>query len=61
MLHVSDAKLLPVIYHRKVDKSDQYVTGSFGKDPMIFNIQKHEDHVKARRRIAQPVSSHAYI
>lgn len=37
MLSVSDATKLPVIYHRFADKSQHYITGSFGKTESIFN------------------------
>jgi hypothetical protein len=56
MLMCSDPKMLPVIYHRRADKADHYVTGSFGKTPGVFNIQPHEAHAVARKKIAQPVS-----
>ncbi|KAI5845680.1 putative cytochrome P450 monooxygenase [Morchella snyderi] len=56
MLLVSDPKMLPEIYHRRADKADHYVTGSFGKTPSVFNIQPHEVHAAARKRIAQPYS-----
>lgn len=56
MLLVSDPKMLPEIYHRRADKADHYVTGSFGKTPSVFNIQSYEVHAAARKRIAQPVS-----
>lgn len=55
LLIVSDPKMLPAIYHRRADKSDYYVTGSFGKVASVFNIQPHEVHAAARKRIAQPV------
>lgn len=57
MLIVSDPKMLPAIYHRRADKADHYVTGSFGKVASVFNIQPHETHAAARKRIAQPVRS----
>ncbi|KAL0636450.1 hypothetical protein Q9L58_004599 [Maublancomyces gigas] len=48
--------MLPAIYHRRADKADHYVTGSFGKVASVFNIQPHEAHAAARKRIAQPYS-----
>jgi hypothetical protein len=56
MLIVSDPKMLPEIYHRRADKADHYVTGSFGKTASVFNVQSHGEHAVARKKIAQPVS-----
>ncbi|KAI5791044.1 putative cytochrome P450 monooxygenase [Pyronema domesticum] len=56
MLMCSDPKMLPVIYHRRADKSNHYGPGGFGKTPGVFNIQSHDDHVVARKLIASPYS-----
>lgn len=55
MLVCNDPKLLPVIYHRRADKTNHYSPGGFGKTPGIFNVQLHAEHAAARKLIAQPV------
>lgn len=57
LLVVSDATLLPTIYHRYVDKSQHYITGSFGKIESVFNMQKHKQHAHHRKIVAGPVCS----
>ena len=54
-LVVSDATLLPTIYHRYVDKSQHYITGSFGKMESVFNMQRHKEHAFHRKIVAGPV------
>jgi hypothetical protein len=56
MLHVSEAKTLPVIYHRQVNKSKFYITGSFGRTEAIFNMLEHRTHAYFRKYIAGPYS-----
>ncbi|KAK1625356.1 flavonoid 3',5'-hydroxylase [Colletotrichum phormii] len=41
MLLVSDATKLPEIYHRNANKSQHYITGSFGKSESLLNMQDH--------------------
>ena len=55
MLCVNDASKLPVIYHRQADKSKHYITGSFGKTEMLFNMQDWKQHAYHRKLIAGPV------
>lgn len=61
MLVCNDPKQLPVIYHRRADKSNHYSPGGFGKPPGIFNIQTHSEHAVARKLVAQPVVPTPYI
>lgn len=56
MLLVSDATKLPVIYARNVNKSKHYITGSFGKDESLFNMQDAAVHSKFRKIAASPYS-----
>jgi hypothetical protein len=56
MLLVSDSKKLPEIYHRNADKSNFYVTGSFGETEAILNIKSHRAHAKFRKLVAGPYS-----
>ena len=58
LLLCSDATKLPDIYHRKADKSNFYVMGSFGKTESVFNIQKWQQHAAARKLIASSVSKY---
>jgi len=56
MLLVSDATKLPVIYNRNASKSKHYITGSFGKDESLFNMQDARVHAKFRKIAAGPYS-----
>ena len=56
----SDASKLPDIYHRKVNKSGFYVTGSLGETESVFNIQEWRQHAAARKSIAGPVRKKPY-
>ncbi|OLN87949.1 Pisatin demethylase 1 [Colletotrichum chlorophyti] len=56
MLLVSDAKKLPEIYHRNANKSQHYITGSFGKTESLFNMQDHAVHARFRKIAAAPYS-----
>ena len=56
MLLVSDATKLPVIYSRNADKSKHYITGSFGKDESLFNMQPTSVHARYRKIAASPYS-----
>lgn len=49
--------MVPIIYHSRAEKSDHYTCGSLGKVASVVNIQPHEAHAIARRKIAQPVCS----
>lgn len=49
MLLVSDATKLPEIYHRNANKSQHYITGSFGKSESLFNMQDHKQHSYFRK------------
>ncbi|QPC70454.1 hypothetical protein HYE68_001206 [Fusarium pseudograminearum] len=56
MLLVSDATELPKIYNRHANKSKHYITGSFGKDESLFNMQDSVMHAKYRK-VAAPLYS----
>ncbi|ROT39950.1 flavonoid 3',5'-hydroxylase [Sodiomyces alkalinus F11] len=56
MLLVSDATKLPVIYSRNANKSKHYITGSFGKDESLFNMQDSAIHARFRKIAAAPYS-----
>lgn len=56
MLLVSDATKLPVIYSRNASKSRHYITGSFGKDESLFNIQDAGVHSRLRKIAAASYS-----
>ena len=55
LLAVSDSTKLPDIYHRYADKSKHFITGSFGKTEMVFNMQNWKEHAYHRKLIAGPV------
>ncbi|KAF8427288.1 putative cytochrome P450 monooxygenase [Tirmania nivea] len=53
LLLVSDPKMLPVIYQRKADKTDFYITGTLGKGAeSVFNTRAHHDHYRLRKKLA---------
>ncbi|KAL0935890.1 flavonoid 3',5'-hydroxylase [Colletotrichum truncatum] len=54
MLLVSDPTKLPEIYHRNANKSQHYVTGSFGEIESLFNMQDHTTHARFRKIAAAP-------
>ncbi|KAI8260620.1 hypothetical protein K4K53_001693 [Colletotrichum sp. SAR 10_77] len=54
MLLVTDATKLPEIYHRNANKSQHYITGSFGKTESLFNMQDHTVHARYRKIAAAP-------
>ncbi|KAJ4387313.1 hypothetical protein N0V93_007902 [Gnomoniopsis smithogilvyi] len=56
MLLVSDATKLPDIYNRQANKSQHYITGSFGKTESLFNMQDSKQHAYFRKIAAGPYS-----
>ncbi|KAI1614672.1 cytochrome P450 [Exophiala viscosa] len=56
LLLVSDSSKLPLIYHRQANKTDHYVTGSFGITESVFNMKDHRMHARFRKHIAGPYS-----
>lgn len=56
MLLISDATKLPLVYSRNASKSKHYITGSFGKDESLFNMQDADVHAKFRKIAAAPYS-----
>ncbi|RAK91925.1 cytochrome P450 monooxygenase [Aspergillus costaricaensis CBS 115574] len=56
LLAFSDPLLLPVVYHRRADKTEFYSTGILGDIPPPFQTLKHEDHAAKRKRIAPSFS-----
>ncbi|CAG9973281.1 unnamed protein product [Clonostachys byssicola] len=56
MLLVNDSTKLPIIYARHANKSKHYITGSFGEDESVFNMQDSSVHAKFRKIIAAPYS-----
>ncbi|TQN67585.1 Cytochrome P450 monooxygenase gsfF [Colletotrichum shisoi] len=56
MLLVSDATKLPEVYSRNANKSQHYITGSFGKTESLFNMQDARTHSRFRKIAAAPYS-----
>jgi cytochrome P450 len=54
LLLVSDATKLPEVYNRQANKSDHYVTGSFGEQESLFNMKEHRFHAHYRKIAAGP-------
>jgi hypothetical protein len=54
LLLVSDATKLPEVYNRNANKSNHYITGSFGKTESLFNMQDHKIHAHFRKIAAGP-------
>lgn len=56
LLLVSDATKLPEVYNRQSNKSNHYITGSFGKTESLFNMREHKHHAHFRKIAAGPYS-----
>lgn len=54
LLLVSDATKLPEIYNRQANKSNHYITGSFGEQESLFNMKEHKVHAHFRKIAAGP-------
>lgn len=54
LLLVSDATKLPEVYNRQANKSNHYITGSFGEQESLFNMKEHKSHVHFRKIAAGP-------
>lgn len=54
LLLVSDATKLPDVYHRQANKTQHYITGSFGSTESLFNMQDWRTHAKFRKVAAGP-------
>jgi len=52
MLLVSDSKKLPEMYNRQSDKSEYYITPSFGPVPSVLITMDHKAHQKIRKLLA---------
>lgn len=57
MLLVSDATKLPALYNRQANKSQHYITGSFGETESVFNMQDYKQHAHFRKVAAGPCKS----
>ena len=55
MLLVDDRTKIPEIYHRHTDKGTHYITGSFGEQELLFNMQSWQQNAYCRYMIASPV------
>lgn len=56
MLLVSDSKKLPEMYNRLADKSDYYISPSFGPVENILVTRDHNKHTQLRKVMAGPYS-----
>lgn len=54
LLLVSDATKLPEVYNRQANKSNHYITGSFGETESLFNMREHRVHAHFRKIAAGP-------
>ncbi|KAI1343777.1 cytochrome P450 [Xylariaceae sp. FL0016] len=54
MLLVSEAAKMPEIYHRTAHKTQHYITGSFGAEESVFNMQDPKVHARFRKISAAP-------
>ncbi|KAL1610164.1 hypothetical protein SLS60_001829 [Paraconiothyrium brasiliense] len=54
LLLVSDATKLPEVYSRQGNKSNHYITGSFGEQESLFNMKEHKVHAHFRKIAAGP-------
>ena len=56
MLSFSNARLIPLVYHRDVDKNDFWTAGALGAHPPLIQIRDHREHAKKRKCVAPIVS-----
>ncbi|CAK7207011.1 hypothetical protein SEUCBS139899_009819 [Sporothrix eucalyptigena] len=54
MLLVQDSMKLPEMYNRQADKSDYYITPSFGPVENILVARDHKKHTQLRKIMAGP-------
>jgi hypothetical protein len=54
LLLISDATKLPGVYHRQSNKSNHYITGSFGRTESLLNMHEHKHHVLFRKITPEP-------
>jgi hypothetical protein len=52
LLAVDDPRLLPLIYHRRANKTDVYTTGVLGDLAPPFQTIDWKDHARKRKRVA---------
>lgn len=52
LLAVNDPRLLPVIYHRRANKTDVYTTGVLGDLAPPFQTIDWKEHARKRKRVA---------
>ncbi|MCJ1424479.1 hypothetical protein MMC29_002367 [Sticta canariensis] len=52
LLAFNDPKLLPIVYHKNVDKTDFYSTGILGEIAPPFQTLNHKEHAEKKKRIA---------
>ena len=58
MLSISEASMLPLVYHREADKTEHYAAFVKGGPESFFNIADHKAYIKARKVVSRLVSSH---
>ncbi|KAI1496961.1 cytochrome P450 monooxygenase [Biscogniauxia marginata] len=52
VLSISDPRLLPAVYHRRVDKTDVYTPGVLGDTAPPFQTLPWREHARKRKRVA---------
>lgn len=48
--------MIPLVYHRNVDKNDFWTAGALGAHPPLIQTQCHREHAKRRKCVAPVVS-----
>ena len=48
--------MIPLVYHRHVDKNDFWTPGALGEHPPLIQTREHREHAKKRKVIAPIVS-----
>jgi hypothetical protein len=61
LLDVSEAHLLPLIYHRDADKTPHDAPMVADAPESLFTLSDHKAHARARRMIGRPVSASAAL
>ncbi len=57
MLSFSDPQMLPLVYHKDVDKNEFWTPGALGEHPPLLQTLDHKEHAKKRKVIAPIVRS----
>ena len=55
LIHIFDARMLPLVHHKSANRSPVYNTGAFGEHKSILNTADAKEHAEKRKIIAAEV------